>query len=290
MGDLQFIVLADTQFGMFAHSSGKTPEQIAEARSRGLIFRSAPKFDGLAPETALFEDAVRRANSIRPRFVVICGDLVNDPVDDSQQRELRRITGLLDPAIRMRFVPGNHDVAFDTTHPTPESLERYRSAFGADYYAFDEGGTAFIAVNTTVIQQPAGVPGEWEAQLEFVGRSLHTARSNGAQRVVIFGHHPLFVVDPDEDDSYWNIPRERRALLLKLLRQSRVDAMFAGHLHRNTFAEYDGLQMVSSGPVGYPLGDDPSGYRVVEVGRNGVQHDYRPLTPLAGEWGQLEPA
>lgn len=72
-------------------------------------------------------------------------------------------------------------------------------------------------------------------------------------------HHPLFVADPDEDNFYWNIPRARRSLLLDLLRRSRVDAMFAGHLHRNTFAEYDGLQMVNSGPVGYPLGDNPPG-------------------------------
>lgn len=281
MSDLQFIVLADTQFGMFAHSSGRTPEQIAEARARGLIFRPAPKFEGFAPETALFEEAVRKANALRPRFVVVCGDMVNNPVDDAQQREVRRISGLLNPSIRMRFVPGNHDVAFDTVKPTPASLEHYRAAYGPDYYSFVEDGVVFIAVDTTVIAQPEAVPGEWEAQLDFVGRSLHAARSGGVEEAIVFGHHPLFVVDPDEDDSYWNVPRERRRLLLELMRKFGVKAMFAGHLHRNTFAEIDGLQMVSSGPVGYPLGDDPSGYRVVRLDRSGVRHGYFPLVEVA---------
>jgi predicted phosphodiesterase len=274
---LSFVVLADTQFGMFAHSSGKTPEQIAEARARGLTFRPAPKFEGFAPETALFEEAVRKANDLRPRFVVVCGDMVNNAVDDAQQREVRRIAGLLDPSIRIRFVPGNHDVAFDTLNPTPASLEHYRSAYGRDYYAFTEDGVVFIAINTTVISHPEAVPGEWEAQLDFVGRTLHEARSSGVERAILFGHHPLFVADPDEDDSYWNVPRERRRLLLELMRKFGVDAMFAGHLHRNTFAEVDGLQMVSSGPVGYPLGEDPSGYRVVSLDRSGVRHEYRAL-------------
>jgi hypothetical protein len=39
--------------------------------------------------------------------------------------------------------------------------------------------------------------------------------------------------------------------------------------------------MVSSGPVGYPLGEDPSGYRVVRLDRKGVRHEYLPLTGVA---------
>lgn len=277
MSELRFVVLADTQFGMFAHSSGKTPEQIAEARARGLIFRPAPKFDGFAPETALFEDAVKKANALRPRFVVVCGDMVNNAVDDAQHREVRRIAGLLDPSIKMRFVPGNHDVAFDTLNPTPASLAHYRSTYGSDYYSFAEDGVLFLALNTTVLSHPGGVPREWEAQLEFFERSLHSARSDRVEQAIVFGHHPLFVQDVDEDDSYWNVPRERRRLFLAAMKKHGVRAMFAGHLHRNTFAEFDGMQMVSSGPVGYPLGDDPSGYRIVNLDRNGMSHEYRAL-------------
>jgi hypothetical protein len=36
--------------------------------------------------------------------------------------------------------------------------------------------------------------------------------------------------------------------------------------------------MVTSGPVGYPLGDDPSGLRIVDVGEERVLHEYVPLS------------
>ena len=34
------------------------------------------------------------------------------------------------------------------------------------------------------------------------------------------------------------------------------------------------LQMVTSGAVGYPLGDDPSGFRVVKVFHGNIEHKY----------------
>jgi predicted phosphodiesterase len=56
-----------------------------------------------------------------------------------------------------------------------------------------------------------------------------------------------------------------------------VQIAFAGHWHRNSIA-FDGeFQMVTSGPVGYPLGADPSGLRVVDVNDGGISHKYLPL-------------
>ena len=34
------------------------------------------------------------------------------------------------------------------------------------------------------------------------------------------------------------------------------------------------LQMVTTGPVGYPLGDDPSGIRIVRMHGDSIEHDY----------------
>ncbi len=36
----------------------------------------------------------------------------------------------------------------------------------------------------------------------------------------------------------------------------------------------DGLEMVTTGPVGKPLGDDPSGLRVVKVFSDRIEHRY----------------
>jgi hypothetical protein len=40
--------------------------------------------------------------------------------------------------------------------------------------------------------------------------------------------------------------------------------------------------MVTTGPVGVPMGPDPSGLRVVDIAEGGVDHEYRPLSPPSG--------
>ena len=93
MDPLTFMQLADTQFGMFRNFIDLTPERLADYNSRGLSVRRVEPFDGFAPETERFEKAVDAANTIRPAFVAICGDMVNDPTDEAQIAELNRISG-----------------------------------------------------------------------------------------------------------------------------------------------------------------------------------------------------
>ena len=77
-----------------------------------------------------------------------------------------------------------------------------------------------------------------------------------------------------ESDSSAAIPGAQRGPLLELLRSHNVEAVFAGHWHKNAIS-FDGpMQVVISGPVGYPLGDDPSGIRIVSVYDDRVEHHY----------------
>jgi serine/threonine-protein phosphatase CPPED1 len=69
---------------------------------------------------------------------------------------------------------------------------------------------------------------------------------------------------------------ERRSQILGLARRAGVRIGFAGHWHRNHIAVADGFTQVISGPVGYPLGNDPSGLRTVDVGED-IVHEYVPL-------------
>src|SRR3954466_3203645 len=107
-----FIQMSDPQFGMYAENKD---------------FRQ---------ETINFEFAIATANRLRPKFVVICGDLINEAGNAAQANEFHRIAAKLDPAIKLYNVPGNHDVE---NVPTPESLAAYRKGFGPDYYTFRSG-------------------------------------------------------------------------------------------------------------------------------------------------------
>lgn len=276
MTGFSFIFMADCQIGAYATFSGLTEDQVAELADRDMRVWRVPKVEGFEWDAAQYATAIAAANSLRPEFVVMGGDMVDDPGSEEQLDALLRITAALDPNIPMRWVPGNHDVGADTVVPTPHSIDKYREAFGRDYYGFDYGDVRFLVLNTVVVDSPQLVPTELEDQMTFLDEEIDSAVAR-QQRVVLFGHHPLFLHHPDEADTYWNLPRQRRRRLLDLVRRGVVSHAFAGHWHRNSIA-YDGdFEMVTSGPVGYPLGADPSGFRTVRVAEGGLQHTYHAL-------------
>ncbi len=94
------------------------------------------------------------------------------------------------------------------------------------------------------------------------------------KNIIGFVHQPLFLDSPDGLEGYFVIPKTRRPVLLDILKSSNLSAVFAGHLHRNILGSDGAVQMVTSGAVGYPLGDDPSGLRVVKVLEGGIEHRY----------------
>ncbi len=276
-GGFRFLFLADTQLGCYATFSGFTAEQVEQYAEMGMKVEPVPPVTGYEWDANRYREAVQIINATRPELVMIGGDLIDDPNVDDQIDEFLSITSHIDDGITVRWVPGNHDIANDFMAPTPESVRAYRDVFGPDHYSFRMSDTLFIALDTPVIDHPEHVPEEWEAQLGFLTDELaHAARSN-LDHIIIVGHHPLFVARPDEPDTYWNLPLERRTVILELLHSAKVKIGFAGHWHRNAIATDGSFTQVTSGPVGYPLGDDPSGYRIVDVSQSDVRHEYLPL-------------
>lgn len=273
----RLVFLADTQLGCYATFSGFSDENIEQYAQMGMKVGKAPSVEGLEWDANRYRQAVEVINATRPALVVIGGDLIDDANSEEQTETFLEITSTIDPEIPVRWVPGNHDIAPDSLIPTPESIRAYRDVFGSDYYSFRMHDTLFVALNTTVIDHPENVPGEWEAQLGFLRDELDVARRSDTEHVVALGHHPLFLERGDEPDSYWNLPTERRRVILDLFHKAGVRFGFAGHWHRNAIGIDGGFTQVTSGPVGYPLGDDPSGYRVVEITAEEVAHEYHSL-------------
>lgn len=248
--------MADVQFGLCANLSGADEAKIERARKMRMIVRPAPKTTGFAQETELYTRAIDATNRLLPDFVINCGDMTNDAPDEAQLAELRRITAQL-----------SNDL-------TPASLATYRERYGDDSYAFDHRGSRFIVINSNVAFYPPTIPGEWERLLDFLESALQGARDAGSTHTLMFTHHPLFLESADEEDSLLAIPRERRSVLLDLLHAYDADAVFSGHWHVNNYARDGKLQVVASAAVGYPLGNDPSGFRVVKVFQDRIEHEY----------------
>src|SRR5262245_10998873 len=247
-----FIQMSDPQFGFFTPNAG------------------------FAQETINFEKAIAAANRLRPAFVVITGDLTHRQGDSAQIAEFHRIAARLDRAIPLYNVAGNHDVALPLS---PASLMAYRRLFGPDYFTFESHGIRGIVINSSLIKEPTLAPAESEAQTRWLRSTIAAAKARG-QRILIFQHHPWFLARADEPDQYYNLPLATRRGLLDLFEQNGVSHIFAGHYHRNALATDGALEMVTTGPVGKPLGADSSGFRIVVVDGRSITHRYYPLDSI----------
>jgi 3',5'-cyclic AMP phosphodiesterase CpdA len=249
-GEFFFVQLADPQFG--AYTSDRD----------------------FAQETANYEFAVSNINRLHPTFVVICGDLINKTGDPQQASEYFRITSKIDRSIPVYPVAGNHDVG---NEPTPESLAAYRKSFGPDYYSFRQDSLYGIVLDSSLISAPGKAQEEADKQDFWLRSELQKATSSGARHIVIFQHHSWFLEKPDEPAQYFNIPAAPRRKYLDLLKAAGVRYVFAGHYHRNAYGRDGALEMITNGPVGRPLGDDPSGVRIVTVRDGRLDHRYYTL-------------
>jgi predicted MPP superfamily phosphohydrolase len=242
-----FLQFSDPQFGMFTDNKD------------------------FAQETANFEFAIATANRLHPAFLIVTGDLVNKPGDAAQVAEYRRIAAQLDRSIPLYNVAGNHDVE---NVPTPESVEAYIKVFGPDRYAFQYGSLYGIVLDSSIIHSPDKTAEIAAAQESWARAELVKARQSGAKHIVVFQHHPWFLEAAGEDDQYFNIPKVRRATFLDLFHRSGVRYLFSGHYHRNAIARDGDIEMITTGPVGKPLGGAKSGIRIVVVKDTGISHKY----------------
>ena len=283
MASFSFMQLADTQFGMFADLSGMTDAEWEERAERFALFlpadyampRAQPGITGLDPERARYAAAIAAANTLRPAFVVVCGDLIHR-VDSAEQHEtFLEVGGQLADEVPLYVVPGNHDLSLDAWAPTPDLLSEYRGRHGADYYAFEHEETLFLALNSETFHRPEHAPEEAERQFQFVQDELASERAKNARHIVAFMHTPLFWRDLSETQP-GAVSRGNRLRLLDIFREHGVDAVFAGHLHQNLYATDGDMQMVVSGAVGLPM-VGKSGYRVVDVSDDGISHEFRPF-------------
>lgn len=246
-----FIQLTDPQFGMFDNNQ---------------VFEK---------ETALMEKAVAGINHMRPDFVVITGDFVHNQKSESQIREFKRVVAKIDHEIPVWYIPGNHDIG---QNPDKESLKKYRKNYGKDRFAFKHKGSAVIGFNSSFIK--AWMQPQEQKQVEWLEKILD--RNRNATHKILFCHYPFFNSTPGEPESYSNIKPEHREKYLSLFEANGVDAIFSGHLHNNKELRYGSILLVTTSALGKPLGNAPSGIRIVKIYHDRIEHLYYGIDELPG--------
>ena len=64
-----------------------------------------------------------------------------------------------------------------------------------------------------------------------------------------------------------------------LMNEYGVDAVYAGHLHNNAQASYNGIKMITTNAAGRPLGKAEPGYRLIEINDGVLSSEYIPIMP-----------
>ncbi|MBQ4825756.1 metallophosphoesterase [Leisingera sp. HS039] len=256
-----------------------------------------------------FRHVIRDLNQQPIDFVVHTGDLVH-PVPEagpaySQAAEVyRSITTEL--TVPIHELPGNHDIGDTPISGAPASpttdgmIKAWTQEFGAQYQAFEAYGIKFLLLNAQLIN--SGLPNE-AAQKDWLEAEL---KGVSGQRVMLFLHHPPYLMQPEERDHYDNTNQPGRAWLLDLVQQHGVEAMFAGHAHNfwydrfgqtdyymapaTSFVRQDYSEMLRAAPSDdSEFGRDDKaklGYFLVTVYENG--HTVRMIRTFGAEAGEQD--
>ncbi|MBN1853652.1 MAG: metallophosphoesterase [Pirellulales bacterium] len=219
----------------------------------------------------LWQKAIDQTNRLKPAFLVVCGDLVQDPGNEEQAKAYLEVAKSLDHNVPLYHLAGNHDVQ---NQPTRETLAWYEKHFGKLWYSFTYGNCLFVVLESDILNDPSGAPEMADRQMQWLRKILAQAEEKKYNHKIVFKHYPLCIKEVDEPDHYFAVPLPRRKELLQLFHEYHVTAVFSGHYHRNAYVRDGDLELITTSSLGKPLGDDPTGLRIVKVFPDRIEHAY----------------
>lgn len=187
---------------------------------------------------------VKMINARRPDAVILSGDIGENPKAWDEAKGI--LKGLKAP---LYYAPGNHDV-----HST--DVERYRSAFGKDYYSFSVKNITFVVIDSQLLGNhdvydakvppplPPSAAKEAEQMFDWLGNVKDEVGRGGKDRPTIIGiqHIPVFHDDHFPDPKpYWVVSDPYRSKEMKLLHQLGIKHMLVGHWHNGRVFEREGI-------------------------------------------------
>lgn len=249
------VQIADAQLGFDAAIKGQAP---------GAVY-----VNDLTYETECFKVAAEYIRNGKPDMIVFTGDQVNLPLDQEQWDKFNELLTLLPSDAKIMHLPGNHDVLISEgkVDNTP-----FTSRYGSDRFVYNVGKFCMIGINSNLIKYDD--PGE-EEQFQWLKTTLEQSGESAVK--VIFCHHPFFLTDIDEEDSYFPIQKAKRKRYFDLFADYGVSAVFAGHRHDTYEGEYRGVRMQTATSVAYQIGEAKPSFRLISLStrRSEVPVQYR---------------
>ena len=236
--------------------------------------------DKHAPHAAdNLKHAVDMINDRHPDVVILSGDIGENP---RAWDEAKSILKKLKPPIY--YVPGNHDVHSN-------DVDRYRKAFGKDYYDFEVKNVKFVMIDSQLLgnydvfgakdPEPLLPATEEESQAMLAwltalqGDEKSERREEHREREVVIGVQHIAVFRdggfPDPK-PYWVVNDPYRSREMKALKQLGIRHMLVGHWHNGRVFEREGITWHAAPATSWlPFGGE-LGFAMHTISADGNMH------------------
>lgn len=211
----------------------------------------------ISAETEAMNKAVTAINQLKPPFVVITGDFVNNSKSKEQIAAYKSMIAQIDSSVKVYMIPGNHDIG----KVSRASIDNYKKNYGETHFSFRYGDCAFIGIDSNIIKEEDKE--REEVQFKWLGQELQ--KTKDARFKFVFTHCSVFLKRMDEPVNYSNFSLPMREKYVHLFQKYGVNAIFAGHLHNNAYGKVGNMEMITIGPVGKVLGTGYQGMNLVKV-------------------------
>ena len=201
--------------------------------------------------------AVTAINQLKPPFVVITGDFVNNSKSKEQIAAYKSMIAQIDSSVKVYMIPGNHDIG----KVSRSSIDNYKKNYGETHFSFRYGDCAFIGIDSNIIKEEDKE--REEVQFKWLEQELQ--KTKDARFKFVFTHCSVFLKRMDEPVNYSNFSLPMREKYVRLFQKYGVNAIFAGHLHNNAYGKVGNMEMITIGPVGKVLGTGYQGMNLVKV-------------------------
>ena len=230
-----------------------TPFRFAILTDAHLFSQADHKFD------AMLEKAVNDCNNMKPMpdFVLYCGDIAQNGLDDQLQKGKRILSKLKMP---LKVIPGEHDWYLDMG-------AAWRGHFGQPTWSFDHKGVHFIGMNSILVKDfwtPAGlspkqrmdvmemlespIAGPWGVhaeQLDWLKKDVKNLKPDTP--VVVFTHSPLWDYYPR-----WNFQTSDAPEIRDILKKFERVMSFHGHVHQTVYNKIGNMGSVGTLSTSWP--------------------------------------
>ena len=211
----------------------------------------------ISAETEAMNKAVTAINQLKPPFVVITGDFVNNSKSKEQIAAYKSMIAQIDSSVKVYMIPGNHDIG----RVSRASIDNYKKNYGETHFSFRYGDCAFIGIDSNIIKEEDKE--REEVQFKWLEQELQ--KTKDARFKFVFTHCSVFLKRMDEPVNYSNFSLPMREKYVRLFQKYGVNAIFAGHLHNNAYGKVGDMEMITIGPVGKVLGTGYQGMNLVKV-------------------------